>query len=187
MATKTFIDGTVLSASDINTYAANPASVVVASGSFSATTTFDVSGFGGTYKDYDLRIRVTSASSSTLIRLAFMSGATVYATNLNYSNALYYSYGGSTTWTAQDSSSNGTYIALGGIGIGYVSLQIRLANMGYALSSEYPTVESRHTKSGVGYIAQGHQQTSGVTYNGARISSPANMTGTWVLSGLREG
>lgn len=108
MSIKTFSDAVALPASDINTYLANSGLVYVSSGSFTAATLFDITGFSSTYNYYRLEFRaqrVDTTGASTIYAQLY-NGATVRSTAY-YASAFFSSYLGATGvgYTSNNASS----------------------------------------------------------------------------------
>lgn len=79
MATKTWTSGEVLTATDLNTYAANPGLVWVAAATLTVTTTpTNITGvFDATkYKNYRVLFNVTARSTTNRVDMRYIAGTT---------------------------------------------------------------------------------------------------------------
>lgn len=93
MAIKTFTTGEVLTASDTMTFLANAGLVYVSSGSFTAATSFEITGFSSTYQFYRVELqgyRVDAAGIANL-NAQLMNGATLRNTAY-FESAFYTDY-----------------------------------------------------------------------------------------------
>ena len=89
MAVKTFTTGSVLTASDTNTYLANAGLVYVTGGSLTGNTVNVSNCFTSTYKDYRIifdDIQVNSTSGATSLNFYLRSGTTNTSAGFYYGN-----------------------------------------------------------------------------------------------------
>ncbi len=185
MATKTFTDGSILKASDLNTYCANPLYTVIGSGSFSAASTFDVTGFTNTYDDFVLTVRTTHSASGAFLQSTFLSGATNYTT-------AYYSAGFRTIYTGttavHGTVSNGSAMSVGFVTQNGTTLTIGINGMNS--TSRYPNFATQVYYDAIGeYTAfhGGSRDVNGISYDGMRFTHASGTgTGYWTLNAVRK-
>jgi hypothetical protein len=187
MATKTFTDGSILKASDLNTYCANPLYTVIGSGSFTTATTFDVTGFTNTYDDFMLVVRsVYNGVNGAVLQGTFMSGATNY-TNSYYGGGLRATFGGvlssfgntnnGSSWNSGFVTNNGTTLVMAINGMNNTS---RFPNATTQMFMDSLVNISLEARSGTRYI-------NGISYDGIRFThASATGTGYWTLSAVRK-
>lgn len=186
MATKTFTDGSILKASDLNTYCANPLYTVIGSGSFSAASTFDVTGFTNTYDDFVLTVRTVLSASSNFLQSTFMSGATNYTST-------YYSAGFRMFYTGSSGSyglvNNGSAMTVGAVNQNGTTLTIGINGMNN--TSRYPSCVTQVYHDAINVYTAYHGSTrfvNGISYDGMRFTHAGGTTGTgyWTLSAVRK-
>lgn len=184
MAIKTFTAGSVLTASDTNTYLANAGLVYVNGGSFTGATSFDVTGFSSTYTYYKLVYRAIRADTSGALVFygQLYSGATARTTGY-YASAFFTSYLGTTGvgYTANNSSSFMAGLADSG-GYGIQSFDIQ------GMTSATFTITGNAWDYGnARQYALGASHAVSETNDKIRMSvSTGTATGTWRLYGYRE-
>jgi hypothetical protein len=185
MATKTFTDGSLLAASDLNTYCANPLYTVIGSGSFTSASAFDVTGFTNTYDDFMLVVRSVHSGSGAVLQGTFMSGATNYTTT-------YFGGGFRATYTGSLASfgatNNGSSWNAGSITANGSTLFMAINGMNN--TSRYPNATTQLFMDAVSVTVEGRsgaRHASGLSYDGIRFThSTGTGTGYWTLNAVRK-
>jgi hypothetical protein len=189
MAVKTFSTGEVLTASDTNTYLNNGGLVYVASGSFTAATTFDITGFSATYFGYRILFngrRVDTVGNATLTG-HLVSGTTVRNTGY-YAAAGYSSYLGAQGNKA--ATNNGASFYCGnfdsGLGIGTNSGLTSFDCTGMT-SASFMGTGSSWDPGNAQAVYWGVTHNVSETNDKIRVTASAGtISGTWRLYGYRE-
>lgn len=190
MATKTFVDGATLSASDMNTYCANSSLTVIGSGTFSGATEFTVDGFTNAYYQWQLMIYLTTADANGQLKGTLKIGATEYTTS-------YYSCGQTLTYLGATGTdgliNNGAYMVIGRHGLNS-NLMMIIDIHGMAGTANAPMFATQPFFEAqiIGQRSYaGYRSVGGVLlpYDALRVqtTSSATMTGKYVLSGRRLG
>ena len=104
MAIKTFTAGSVLTASDTNTYLANAGLVYITGGTLSSSATDFEGCFSSTYTNYRVEVSQGTLSAATDFCINFLVGTTPTA-----ANSFYYGYVGLTSGGAASNQSGGGF------------------------------------------------------------------------------
>lgn len=125
MAIKTFTAGSILTASDTNTFLANSGLVYITSGSLSGASTDFQGCFSSTYTNYRVVVSQGTMSAATDFCVHFLVGASPPA-----GTAFYYGYVGLTSGGAASNQSGG------GIAVGRTGAYTGAANGMFVLSMD---------------------------------------------------
>lgn len=110
MAIKTFTAGSILTASDTNTYLANSGLVYVASGTLNLTTSYSnvVGVFSSTYKNYRVLLNITARSTTNRFDMRYLVGTTP-STASYYQGGIGADYSTNATVYFQRSNNDGVF------------------------------------------------------------------------------
>lgn len=186
MAVKTFTDNTVLPASDINTYLTNGGLVYVSSGSFSAVTSLEITGFTSTYQFYRLLLtgyRVDAVGIAN-INAQLMNGATL-RNSAYYESAFYTDY--LAAYGNQASANNAAdfhFTRFDSNERGTVAYDMRgFTNQKFSMTGNYWDVAfARQVMNGAFHNVTETNDRLKLTV----ITASATVTGQWRLYGYRE-
>jgi hypothetical protein len=187
MAIKTFTTGEILTAADTNTYLNNGGLVYVSSGSFSNSTSVDITGFTTLYKQFRVVISAgrNSGSGTANILATYRSSSTGLTSNY-YGCGFYMNYlGGTGTIGARN---NGADMQLADVYNPTTPTMITFDVAGMN------TTTFRQTLSGSAYsyaqtanIVFGYDNNAGtLASDRIRITCTVGMDGFWRVYGYRE-
>lgn len=169
--------GDVLTAADLNTYAGL---VYVSKGTFSAVTSFDVTGFDTTFTFYRLVLRGEGDAGNLSVSARLYNSATAVTTGY-YSAAGYANVTGTAGhWDDRDNGAEWNAINLSNSTMTMASYDImgdeteRIAFSGLYFGGTSPMI----------YIGGSHDA---VAFDRIRFTAAANMSGLWRLYGYNEG
>lgn len=188
MAVKTFTDGSVLTASDTNTYLTNGGLVYVSGASFSNVATVDVTGFTTTYKTFRMVMNVVrhTGSGNAAVTATYRDATSGMTTSGYYGCGYQLTYLGGAAVTGARNNAADMYLTTVVNQISRNQVIIDISNMNQA------TVNPCY--SGVCYDAS----QAGPTFLGfecaaktlspdrIRVACTQNITGDWRLYGYRE-
>lgn len=181
MAVKTFTAGDVLTASDTNTYLANPGLVFVKETTFASSATWDfTSAFSSTYRNYVLVITSASASAGGAIVYTQMLSGTTPNTAASYA-----SYESGNTWAGvADNTSFGTtataWFAVRSDSFFFSTMTLYSPNLAIYTSFSSEGVDAAESWQARGYHAVN------TSYDGIRFyRSSGSMSGTVTCYGIR--
>ena len=184
MAIKTFTAGSVLTASDTNTYLANAGLVYIEtltiSGATSGTTD---TAFTSTYKNYRIVGTYTGSTAANLVLTLRDSSGDVTATN--YKAVQYYlAYGATPTWQLNGYTAAGNFAEFA---------RIQAANEEGAVAADIfgpqtATLTNVHSKCTDTFLARQMDGFYNATTQmvGFKISSSATLTGSFRIYGYRQ-
>lgn len=182
MATKTFTSGSVLTASDTNTYLANSGLVFVKSqtvGSAVASVTVSAA-FDSTYDDY--RIIYTNGTASATCDIRLQLGTT----NTSYYGFLIYGNYGAATVLGANTNAGTLFPHCGGADSNYCFLAVDVYSPNLARGTMLTTISNL---SGVNFGMFGGRQASATQFTAFTISpSSGTLTGGQItVYGVRKG
>lgn len=185
MAIKTFTAGSVLTASDTNTFLANSGLVYVGGATLSLSTTpSNVTGvFSSTYSNYRVLINVTSKSTTNRVDMRYIVGTTPTTTNY-YQSGIASDVFSNTTLYFQRSANDQQFYGLSSNSVGQtISFDIYSPNLA-VLTSHHGTVQDPVTA--VPYIVGGMNNVTSQFTGFQLFTSTGTATAKYAVYGYRE-
>lgn len=185
MAIKTFTAGSILTASDTNTFLANSGLVFVQGGTLSLTTsaTNVTAVFSSTYKNYRVLLNITARSTSNRFDMRYLVGTTPTSANY-YQGGIGSDYGSNTTAYYQRSNNDNQLYFDTNTGTASYAIDILCPQLAV------PTRHFGQTVAPVNPVSYsfGGAQTGSLQHTGFQLfTSTGTMTVDYQVLGYREG